>query len=78
MASEPQLGDVGILSAPDEHGMAQKMAVLRHPQSSQSNYLAVLFQPEISSITSQALLLKGTERDATGAETIQEWWCRFV
>lgn len=77
MDANATVGDVGILNAPDEKGIHQRIAVLRHPQSSQSNYLAVLYQPEVLSITSQALLLKGTERDHTGAETVQEWWCRF-
>lgn len=71
------VGHLGIIAMPDEKGFPVKMAVLRSTSSSIDNCLAQLIDPQILAITSQALLLKGLERDANGSESVQEWWCRF-
>lgn len=77
LQAQPVVGQLGIIAMPDEKGFPVKMAVLRSINASIDNCLAQLIEPQILAITSQAILLKGLERDANGCESVQEWWCRF-
>ncbi|MDX1669465.1 MAG: hypothetical protein R3194_08615 [Limnobacter sp.] len=77
LRKQPATGALGVINMPDEKGFPVKVAVLRSDKASINNCLAELLDPQIMAITSQAILLKGFERDEMGRESVQEWWCRF-